>query len=105
MDQQAVFVATCLIAAVGSIAMGLVANLPIALAPAMGLNAFFAFVVVGGMHLTWQTGMATIFWGAVGFFYPDRATGAVLADCQHSPWFACRHRCGHRLDDCADGLA
>lgn len=68
MDQQAVFVATCLIAAVGSIAMGLFANLPIALAPAMGLNAFFAFVVVGGMHLTWQTGMAAIFWGAVGFF-------------------------------------
>ncbi|MGL6295397.1 MAG: solute carrier family 23 protein, partial [Plesiomonas sp.] len=46
MDTQAVFVTTCLIAAVGSILMGLFANLPIALAPAMGLNAFFAFVVV-----------------------------------------------------------
>ncbi|MDR3428151.1 MULTISPECIES: NCS2 family permease [Silvimonas] len=68
MDTQAVFVVTCLIAAVGSIAMGLVANLPIALAPAMGLNAFFAFVVVGGQHLTWQVGMGAIFWGAVGFF-------------------------------------
>ncbi len=67
MDTQAVFVVTCLIAAIGSIAMGLVANLPIALAPAMGLNAFFAFSVVLGMGLSWQTGMGTIFWGAVGF--------------------------------------
>lgn len=47
MDTRAVFVTTCLIAAFGSILMGLVANLPVALAPAMGLNAFFAFVVVG----------------------------------------------------------
>ncbi|GGP25214.1 NCS2 family permease [Silvimonas amylolytica] len=68
MDTQAVFVVTCLIAAIGSIGMGLVANLPIALAPAMGLNAFFAFVVVGGQHLSWQVGMGAIFWGAVGFF-------------------------------------
>ncbi|MBB5192548.1 AGZA family xanthine/uracil permease-like MFS transporter [Silvimonas terrae] len=68
MDTQAVFVVTCLIAAIGSIAMGFVANLPIALAPAMGLNAFFAFVVVGGQHLSWQVGMGAIFWGAVGFF-------------------------------------
>ncbi len=68
MDIQAVFVVTCLIAAIGSIAMGLVANLPIALAPAMGLNAFFAFVVVGGQHLSWQVGMGAIFWGAIGFF-------------------------------------
>ncbi|MGL6117121.1 NCS2 family permease, partial [Plesiomonas sp.] len=66
MDTQAVFVTTCLIAAVGSILMGLFANLPIALAPAMGLNAFFAFVVVVGMGYSWQIGMGTIFWGAVG---------------------------------------
>ncbi|EQB4819430.1 solute carrier family 23 protein, partial [Citrobacter amalonaticus] len=49
MDPKVVFVTTCLIAGIGSIAMGLVANLPVALAPAMGLNAFFAFVVVGAM--------------------------------------------------------
>jgi AGZA family xanthine/uracil permease-like MFS transporter len=61
-----VFVTTCLIAAFGSIFMGLLANLPVALAPAMGLNAFFAFVVVGAMGLTWQVGMGAIFWGAVG---------------------------------------
>ncbi|WNN44332.1 MULTISPECIES: NCS2 family permease [Winslowiella] len=66
MDTQAVFVTTCLIAAFGSILMGLVANLPVALAPAMGLNAFFAFVVVGAMGVSWQTGMGAIFWGAVG---------------------------------------
>ncbi|MHC8721464.1 adenine permease AdeP [Salmonella enterica] len=66
MDTRAVFVTTCLIAAFGSILMGLFANLPVALAPAMGLNAFFAFVVVQAMGLPWQVGMGAIFWGAVG---------------------------------------
>ncbi|WP_340613866.1 NCS2 family permease [Xenorhabdus thailandensis] len=68
MDIKAVFVTTCLIAAVGSIMMGLVANLPVAVAPAMGLNAFFAFVVVGAMGISWQVAMGAIFWGAVGLF-------------------------------------
>ncbi|CAI2531538.1 Probable adenine permease PurP [Serratia fonticola] len=67
MDTQAVFVTTCLVAALGSILMGLLANLPVALAPAMGLNAFFAFVVVGAMSISWQVGMGAIFWGAIGF--------------------------------------
>ncbi|EIX5522040.1 adenine permease AdeP [Salmonella enterica] len=66
MDTSAVFVTTCLIAAFGSILMGLFANLPVALAPAMGLNAFFAFVVVQAMGLPWQVGMGAIYWGAVG---------------------------------------
>lgn len=66
MDTSAVFVTTCLIAAFGSILMGLFATLPVALAPAMGLNAFFAFVVVQAMGLPWQVGMGAIFWGAVG---------------------------------------
>lgn len=66
MDTSAVFVTTCLIAAFGRILMGLFANLPVALAPAMGLNAFFAFVVVQAMGLPWQVGMGAIFWGAVG---------------------------------------
>ncbi|MDX7986145.1 NCS2 family permease [Xenorhabdus sp. 12] len=66
MDIKAVFVTTCLIAAIGSILMGLMANLPIAVAPAMGLNAFFAFVVVGAMGISWQVAMGAIFWGAVG---------------------------------------
>ena len=47
-DQGASFVATCLAAAIGSALMGLLANYPIALAPGMGLNAYFAFAVVGG---------------------------------------------------------
>lgn len=64
MDTQAVFVTTCLIAAFGSIFMGRVANLPVA--PAMDLNAFFAFVVVGAMGISWQVGMGAIFWDAVG---------------------------------------
>lgn len=68
MDPKVVFVTTCLIAGIGSIAMGLAANLPVALAPAMGLNAFFAFVVVGAMGVSWQTGMGAIFWGAMGLF-------------------------------------
>ncbi|SFN96995.1 NCS2 family permease [Xenorhabdus japonica] len=66
MDIKAVFVTTCLIAAAGSILMGLMANLPVAVAPAMGLNAFFAFVVVGAMGISWQVAMGAIFWGAVG---------------------------------------
>ncbi|MDO9735224.1 NCS2 family permease, partial [Glaesserella parasuis] len=68
MDTQVVFVTTCLIAAFGTIAMGLFSNLPIALAPAMGLNAFFAFVVVQKLGYSWQTGMGAIFWGSVGLF-------------------------------------
>ncbi|WP_301099605.1 NCS2 family permease [Otariodibacter sp.] len=68
MDTQVVFVTTCLIAAFGTIAMGLFSNLPIALAPAMGLNAFFAFVVVQKLGYSWQTGMGAIFLGSVGLF-------------------------------------
>ena len=66
MDKQVVFVTTCLIAGFSTIAMGLFSNLPIALAPAMGLNAFFAYVVVGKLGYSWQVGMGTIFWGSVG---------------------------------------
>lgn len=68
MDAQVVFVTTCLITAFGTIAMGLFSNLPIALAPAMGLNAFFTFVVVQKLGYSWQIGMGTIFWGSVGLF-------------------------------------
>lgn len=68
MDTQVVFVTTCLIAAFGTIAMGVFSNLPIALAPAMGLNAFFAFVVVQKLGYSWQVGMGAIFLGSVGLF-------------------------------------
>ncbi len=68
MDKQVVFVTTCLIAGLGTMAMGLFSNLPIALAPAMGLNAFFAYVVVTKLGYSWQVGMGAIFWGSVGLF-------------------------------------
>lgn len=68
MDPAAVFVLTCLVSAFASILMGLVANLPIALAPAMGLNAFFAYGVCLSMGYSWQVGMGAIFWGSLGFF-------------------------------------
>ncbi|SDI40406.1 NCS2 family permease [Alteribacillus bidgolensis] len=54
MDQGAVFTATALSAAIGTIIMGLIARYPIALAPGMGLNAFFAYTVVLGIGIEWQ---------------------------------------------------
>ncbi|PID51537.1 MAG: adenine permease PurP [Pasteurellales bacterium] len=67
-DVQVAFVTTSLIAAIGSIAMGLLTNLPIALAPAMGLNAFFSFVVVSKLGYSWQVGMGAIFLGSFSLF-------------------------------------
>ena len=61
MPKGSVFVATCLIAALGTLIMGLYANYPIALAPGMGLNAYFAFVVVGQMGYSWQTALGAVF--------------------------------------------
>ena len=61
MPKGAVFVATCLIAALGTLIMGLYANYPIALAPGMGLNAYFAYVVVLGMGLKWQVALGAVF--------------------------------------------
>ena len=61
MDRGAVFVATCLAAAFGSLAMGLLANYPIALAPGMGLNAFFTYTVVGQMGHSWQVALGAVF--------------------------------------------
>lgn len=61
MPRDAVFVATCLAAALGSAIMGLYANYPIALAPGMGLNAYFAFAVVQGMGFTWQQALGAVF--------------------------------------------
>jgi AGZA family xanthine/uracil permease-like MFS transporter len=61
MPKDAVFVATCLAAALGSAIRGLSANYPIALAPGMGLNAYFAFAVVQGMGFTWQQALGAVF--------------------------------------------
>ena len=69
MPKEAVFVATCLAAALGSAIMGLYANYPIALAPGMGLNAYFAFAVVGGMGFTWQQALGAVFISGVLFIF------------------------------------
>jgi len=65
MDPGAVLVATCLAAAFGSLVMGLYANYPIALAPGMGLNAYFAAIAVGTMGLTWQVALGAVFCSGV----------------------------------------
>jgi AGZA family xanthine/uracil permease-like MFS transporter len=67
MDFGAVFVATCIAAAFGSIVMGLYANYPIAQAPGMGQNAFFTFGVVLGMGHSWQTALGAVFVSGVIF--------------------------------------
>jgi len=68
MDQGAVFVATCVAAAVSTSVMALYANYPIALAPGMGINAFFAFTVVLTYKYTWQQALAAVFCSGVLFF-------------------------------------
>lgn len=68
MDEGAVFVATCLVAAIGSAMMGLIANYPLALAPGMGLSAFFTYTVVLSMGNTWQVALGAVFISASMFF-------------------------------------
>lgn len=67
MDHGAVFVATCLAAAIGCLVMGIIANYPIALAPGMGLNAYFTYSVCMGMVVPWQTALAAVFVSGVVF--------------------------------------
>jgi len=69
MDAGAVFVATCIAAAVSTAVMALYANYPIALAPGMGINAFFAFTVVLTYKYTWQQALAAVFCSGVIFFF------------------------------------
>ena len=95
MDPKVVFVTTCLIAGIGSIAMGIFANLPVALAPAMGLNAFFAFVVVrDGRDILGRNW--AIFAHAVS--YP------LLDDLQHSIKFTYWHHQRNRIIYCLNGI-
>ncbi len=68
MDTGAVFVATCVAAAVSTMVMALYANYPIALAPGMGINALFAFTVVLTYKYTWQQALAAVFCSGVLFF-------------------------------------
>lgn len=68
MPLAGVAAATCLAAGVGCLLMGFLANYPIALAPGMGLNAYFAFTVVGAMGIPWQTALGLVFVSGVLFF-------------------------------------
>ena len=61
MDKGAVFMATALAAALTTLFMGVYANYPFALAPGMGLNAYFAYVMVGGAGLSWQAALGAVF--------------------------------------------
>ena len=67
MDKGAVFTATGVATAIATIFMGLVARYPIAIAPGLGVNAFFAYSVVIGMKVPWQTAMAGVLVAAIIF--------------------------------------
>ena len=67
MDRSAIFTATALAAAIATIAMAFFANLPVALAPGMGLNAFFTYTVVLGMGYSWQTALTAVFLEGIVF--------------------------------------
>ncbi|UJX26775.1 NCS2 family permease [Pseudoalteromonas sp. CF6-2] len=69
MDQGAAFVATCIAAAIGCFIMGLWANYPLALAPGMGLNAFFTYGVVLGMGYSWQAALGAVFMSGCIFLF------------------------------------
>ncbi len=67
MDQSALVVITCLVAGLSTILMGLVPKVPIAMAPGMGLNAFFAYSIVLGDGISWQIALGMVFWAGVLF--------------------------------------
>ena len=68
MDEGAIFVGTCLAAALACIVMGLYANWPVGLAPGMGLNAFFTYTVVGQMGYSWEIALGAVFLAGILFF-------------------------------------
>lgn len=67
MDEGAVFTATALAAALGTLIMGILAKYPIALAPGMGLNAFFSYTVVLGLGIDWQIALFGVFMSGIVF--------------------------------------
>ena len=68
MDKGAIFVGTCLAAAIACLIMGVFANWPIGLAPGMGLNAFFTYTVVGEMGYSWEIALGAVFIAGILFF-------------------------------------
>src|SRR5262245_35609221 len=67
MDFQAVLATTCIASAIGTLLMAFLANYPIAVAPAMGHNFFFAFTVVAGMGFRWEVALGAVFLSGVAF--------------------------------------
>jgi AGZA family xanthine/uracil permease-like MFS transporter len=90
MDYGAVFVATALAAAIGSIVMGLLGKYPLALAPGMGLNAFFAYTVVLGSGIPWQHALGAVLISGVFFFLltltglREKIINAIPIDLKHA---------------------
>jgi adenine/guanine/hypoxanthine permease len=90
MDYGAVFVATALAAAIGSIIMGLLGRYPLALAPGMGLNAFFAYTVVLGSGIPWQHALGAVFISGVFFLlltmsgWREKIINAIPIDLKHA---------------------
>ena len=68
MDKDAIFVGTCIAAAIACFVMGFFANWPIGLAPGMGLNVFFTYTVVGKMEYSWEVALGAVFIAGILFF-------------------------------------
>ena len=68
MDRTALITVTCVVTAIATLVTGLLANAPIAMAPGMGLNAFFAYTLVLGQKVTWQTALGIVFLSGLFFF-------------------------------------
>ena len=79
MNPTAVLLATCLASFLGTMCMGMMANLPFALSAGMGLNAFFAYTVCGNMGYPWQVALLAII-GTLftAFLYIKRVKGSIL---------------------------
>lgn len=90
MDHGAVFVATAIASAIGSIVMGLLGKYPLALAPGMGLNAFFAYTVVLGSNIPWQHALGAVLISGVFFFLltltglREKIINAIPVDLKHA---------------------
>ncbi len=89
MPLAAVTAATCLSAAVGSLLMGGFARYPIALAPGMGLNAYFTYTVVKGMDVPWQTALGAVFLSGLAFLLLTAARHPAIDHRGHSVRVVC----------------
>ena len=100
MDKDAVFTATALSAIIATLVMALVAKLPFALAPGMGLNAFFAFTVVLGMGYTWEFALTAVFLEGIVFLLLTAFNIRELICKLHSIEFKTRSICWYWVVYC-----